>query len=401
MRNFFYKVIWGLSGCYLCMTVIFSYELLVSEVPDQIYITEGEDTKIQVEYPLVMKDERICSLLGIIPIKEVSVSVVEEQSVYPCGRIIGLYTETTGVFVIDTCEIETEKGESISPSKNQVQTGDYILEIDEKPIKSKEDMVRIVSASKGRPLELVVQREHKERTVNLTPVKNKDGTYLLGIWIKDDQAGIGTMTYFTDTGDFGALGHGMGNGETGELLHVEDGDIYFSKVMGIEKGVKGSPGEVKGAIYYGTGNHLGNIKMNTGRGIFGDMDTEDLQNYMEHMDVFSIGHKQEIKKGKAQIVSNISGERRLYDIEISYIDYLSMDSNKGLHITVTDPKLLELTGGIVQGMSGSPIIQNGKLVGAVTHVLVNDPTRGYGIFIENMIDAANTVAKEQEMKDAS
>ena len=388
MRNFLYKCIFSLSGLYLCLTFIFSYELLISEVPDNIYITEGEDTNIHVEFPLVMNDEKICSLFGIIPIKEVSVSVVDEQTVYPCGKIIGLYTETKGVFVIDTCEIESQKGQSVNPSGNHVRTGDYILSINGEKLSRKEDMVEAVSESEGKTLTLSILRGNSKKEVSLSPVKSKNGEYLLGIWVKDDQAGVGTMTYFTDTGEFGALGHGMGNGEDGNLLKISGGDIYYSKIMGIEKGLKGMPGEVKGAIYYGSGNHLGEVEENTDRGIFGEMDTEDLSDYMSTVESYEVAHKQEITKGKAQIISEVSGVRKKYDIEITYIDYLSADNNKGLHITITDPELLELTGGIIQGMSGSPIIQDGKLVGAVTHVLVNDPARGYGIFIENMLDAS-------------
>jgi stage IV sporulation protein B len=383
------------------LTLVFSYELLISEVPDKIYITEGEDTNIHVDFPLVMSDEQICSLFGIIPIKEVTVSVVDKKTVYPCGKIIGFYTKTEGVFVIDTCEIEIKTGEIKNPSGDRIKKGDYILAIDGKKLKRKEDMVEAVSKSKGKALTLTVYRNSDEKEVKLMPAESKNGTYLLGIWVKDDQAGVGTMTYFTDTGEFGALGHGMGNGENGELLLIEGGDIYYSKLMGIEKGIKGMPGEVKGAIYYGNGNHLGDVEHNTDRGIFGDMDTEDLGDYMSNMYPYEVAHKQEIVKGKAQIISDVSGEPKKYDVEITYIDYLSIDNNKGLHITVTDPELLELTGGIVQGMSGSPVVQNGKLVGAVTHVLVDDPTRGYAIFAENMLETAQSVADQQKLKDAS
>ena len=388
MRNFFNKTIFSLTGLYLCCTLVFSYELLISEVPDKIYVTEGEESSINVEFPLVMTDDKICRLFGIIPIKEVSVSVVDEQTVYPSGKMIGLYTQTHGVFVIDTSEIENADGKTVNPAGELVQTGDYILEINGNKLENKEEMVEEVSKSKGEEITLTILREEKEKEVTFTPVRSKTGSFLLGIWVKDDQAGVGTMTYFTDTGEFGALGHGMGNGENGDLLLVKDGDIYVSKIIGIEKGLKGSPGEVKGLIYYGAGNHLGNISTNCSQGMYGKIDTEELNDYMEGTKAYEIGHKQKVKKGKAQIVSEVSGERKLYDIEITYIDYLSMDSNKGLHIEVTDPELLKLTGGIVQGMSGSPIIQDGKLIGAVTHVLINNPTQGYGIFIENMLDAA-------------
>lgn len=386
MRNFFYKLVLSLSGLYLCTMMIFSYELLISEVPDQIYVTDGEKVDINVEFPLVMSEEKICSLLGIIPIKEIQVSVVDEQSVYPCGKIIGIYTQVDGVFVIDTCEIEMKNGKSINPTEHKIKVGDYITAIDGEQIDTKEEMVALVEESGGDELTLTVVRDKKEMDVTLSSVLGKNGKYMLGIWVKDDQAGVGTMTYFTDTGDFGALGHGMGNGENGELLSIEGGKIFNSKIAGIEKGLIGSPGEVKGVIYYGAGNCLGELEDNCDCGIFGEIDSDNLIDFMGESKAYEVAHKQDITRGKAQILSEISGELKLYDIEITYVDYLSIDSNKGLHITVTDEELLDLTGGIVQGMSGSPIIQNGKIIGAVTHVLINDPESGYGIFIENMLE---------------
>lgn len=386
MRKFFYKLMLGVSGLYLCLTIIFSYELLISEVPDQVYVTEGEAVDINVEFPLVMTEKQICSLFGVIPIKEIEVNVVDEQTVYACGKIIGIYTETQGVFVIDTCEIETKNGDSKNPAGSLVHTGDYILAINGEEVDNKEEMVDLVSGSGGKELTLSILRGEENVDVKVSPVLGKNGKYMLGIWVKDDQAGVGTMTYFTDTGEFGALGHGMGNGENGELLVVDGGKIYNSKIAGIEKGMVGSPGEIKGVIYYGSGNCLGELDTNCSCGIFGELDMEDLIEYMSGGQSYKVAHKQEIRRGNAQILSEISGKLELYDIEITYVDYLSIDNNKGLHIEVTDEKLLELTGGIVQGMSGSPIIQNGKLIGAVTHVLINDPKSGYGIFIENMLE---------------
>lgn len=351
MRKFFIL----LSAFYLCASVGLSYRLVYNEYYAQIH-------------------------------DELEVSNTEGQMVYPFGEIVGIYTECNGVFVIDTCEIETKENTFVNPAKDILQTGDYILEVNGKILEEKELLVQAVSECKGQPLELKVIRQEEVFYTNITPVLGKNNKYMLGTWVKDDLAGVGTITYYTEDGAFAALGHGMGDGVTKELLSVKGGDLYTSEIVGIKKGKRGEPGEVKGVIYYGFGNHLGELGTNCGEGIYGVLDTEDTERFKRECEPYEVGGKEEIKVGKAQIISDVSGERQLYDIEITYVDYLAVNSNKGLHIEVTDEELLKLTGGIVQGMSGSPIIQDGKLVGAVTHVLVNDPTRGYGIFIEEMLE---------------
>ena len=394
MRNFFYKCIRTITAMYSALVVLLGMELIVSEVPDNIYVRTGEEAKLNLDFPFTVTsiktgdgeaEKKLCSMFGIIPVKEVTVNVIEEQEVYVSGKIVGIYTECEGVFVIDTSEIESQTGTLINPAEAVVKTGDYILAINDIALSCKEDIVKIVNESQGEALDLTICRNGSIKQVDITPVHASNGSYMLGIWVKDDLAGIGTITYVSPTGEFGALGHGMNNGQTAELLEVSGGEIYSSKLLGIEKGKKGTPGEVKGVISYGALNHLGCVNDNLSTGIFGEMDVDDLNNYIEKGQLYEVAYKQEIEVGTAQIISEISGERKSYDIRITYVDYLAINSNKGLHIEVTDPELLDLTGGIVQGMSGSPIIQNGKIVGAVTHVLINDPTQGYGIFIETML----------------
>ncbi len=317
--------------------------------------------------------------------EEVEVSSLGKKEVYPLGEIVGIYTKCNGIFVIDTCEIENSLGQQIDVAGNEIKTGDYIMSINGISLNCKEDMVKLVEASEGKDLNLLISRNGTNFQIILRPELGKNGKYMLGIWVKDDLAGVGTITYFTNSGEFAALGHGMGDGETKNLLAMNGGDVYVSNVVGIQKGEKGEPGEVKGLIYYGKVNHIGELYNNTGKGIYGKLDVEDLQSYKLDTKPYKVADKQEILQGPAQIISEVSGSREVYDVEITYVDYLAMDSNKGLHIRVTDPDLLELTGGIIQGMSGSPIIQNGKLIGAVTHVLINDPEQGYGIFLDEMM----------------
>ena len=395
MRNFFYKSMKCLTAIYTAAVLLLAVELIISEVPDNIYVRSGEEAEIHVDFPFSItdietesyeKEKKLCSMFGIIPVKEITVNEVEEQEVYVSGEIVGIYTKCDGVFVIDTCQIETENGIMVDPSGGQIKTGDYILSINGRALGCKEDMAQMIKESDGSSMRFVVSRNKVPIELYVTPVKAKNNNYMLGIWIKDDLAGVGTLTYVTMDGKYGALGHGMSNGENVDLLRVDGGDLYGSKVIGIEKGKKGDPGELKGVINYSSGFHMGKVIQNESTGIFGKLDKEDLQIYATEGERYPVGYKQEIKAGPATIISEISGERKSYDIYISYVDYLAINSNKGLHIQVTDPELLSLTGGIVQGMSGSPILQDDKVVGAVTHVLINDPTRGYGIFIENMLD---------------
>lgn len=355
MRNFYCKCIKSIAVLYFVFVFILSYRLVYNEYYAQIH-------------------------------KEIEVGYSDGDVVYPLGEIVGIYTECAGVFVIDTCEIESIESEFISPAGGILRKGDYILEVNGIELKEKEVLVKAVNESKGNPLELIVARGETTFSANITPVKGKNGKYMLGVWVKDDLAGVGTITYYTEDGTFAALGHGMGDGVTKGIFSVSGGDIYFANLIGIQKGKKGVPGEVKGVIYYGIANHIGALDTNCGEGIYGVLDKEDSERYKKECESYKLGNKQEIEVGAAQIISDVSGERELYDIQINYVDYLAVSSNKGLHIEVTDPELLELTGGIVQGMSGSPIVQDGKLIGAVTHVLINDPKKGYGIFIDEMIN---------------
>ena len=245
-------------------------------------------------------------------------------------------------------------------------------------------LFRSVNDGGSRRLTLNVRRDGEEMKVEMTPVQTADGDYKLGLWIRDDTQGIGTMTYLCTNGDFGALGHGISDSDTGLLVQSSGGDVYDTEIMGIDKGTFGKPGVMSGVIYYGSQSRLGSIEANTNEGIFGVVN-DKLRNRIKS-DAVPVGYRQDVKKGAAYIRSSVSGEVKDYRIEIQKVDYSTARKSKDMIIKVTDPELLALTGGIVQGMSGSPIIQDGKLIGAVTHVFIQDSTRGYGIFIENMLE---------------
>lgn len=320
-------------------------------------------------------------LFGFIPYKDVSIRVVEEQMLIPVGMTIGIYVETEGIMVIDTGSFENISGVECMPAGGLLQTGDYILDVNGERISRKRDFIEYIEQSGGVPLEMTIRRNGKNQTVTVVPEQNAAGQYKIGIWVRDSAQGVGTLTYVDLDGNFGALGHGIADTDTGMLIDMGRGELYRSQVVAIEKGQSGHPGEITGMIHYVHDNIVGTIEQNTANGVFGTLDTDITEGVYMPMEV---GYRNEIHTGYAQIICNITGEQKAYDIRIDNININSND-NKGLTITVTDPELLNITGGIVQGMSGSPIIQDGKLIGAVTHVLIRDSTKGYGIFIENML----------------
>ena len=322
-------------------------------------------------------------LFGLIRFKEIQVDVVNTQYAIPCGAPVGIYLKSNGVMVIGTSEITGHDGTSSEPAAGILKSGDYIESINGYHLETKEDLAEAVAALDTQSAVLTIRRGEEIMDVAIDPVTDRDGTKKLGIWVRSDTQGIGTLTYLDLNGRFGALGHGISDSDTGEVVQISQGALYDTEIVGIEKGSMGNPGVMSGVIYYGPGSLLGEINANSEVGIFGTAN-EKFRTAI-NMQPLEVGYRQDVKKGPALIRSGISGEIKDYQIEIQKVDYSTSHQNKSLVIQVTDPELLALTGGIVQGMSGSPIIQNGKLVGAVTHVFIQDSTRGYGIFVENML----------------
>lgn len=318
--------------------------------------------------------------------QEVSTRGVDSTLLIPGGMPIGIYMETDGVLVLDTDSIEDVNGTACEPAKNLVKSGDYIVGINGEEIESKNDLIQVVSNLESEEVVLRIRREEEYIDVKMNSIKVDTDEYKLGIWVRDSVQGLGTVTYLTTNNEFGALGHGIHDTDTEELLEIENGAVYKTNVIGIQKGEKGTPGGLEGVIIYNRRNLLGTIEENTECGIYGTIEAVDT--LFEEQEAMEICKKRDIELGSAVIRCAVDGEVKEYDIKIKNVDYFTRDENKGIIIEIVDEELLELTGGIVQGMSGSPIIQNGKMVGAVTHVLVNDPTRGYGIFIEDMMEAA-------------
>ena len=395
--------------------MIFSYALLFVYLPDEIYLTKGEQ---QEELPLAFADglpigidyedevqpvfgaQRTlaasendgiltCRLFDLIPLKQVVVHYTDREKVLAAGTNIGIYLKNSGVLVVESASFTDQNGALIAPAAYRIRSGDVIMQVDDTAVHTKEELMDLVAASSGRRMVLHVLRAGEPIDVAVMPEVAADGTNKLGIWVRDDIAGIGTMTFVTDEGGYGALGHGVSDIDTGELIDIDDGSVYETTITGISKGRRGDPGEVTGLIRFQPSCYLGTVGENTENGIYGML--EQLPQALDDVEEIPVSYKQEITQGSAQIICSVTGERLMYDIEIERIDYHTAEVNKGIRYRVTDERLLARTGGIVQGMSGSPIIQNGRLVGAVTHVFVDDPTRGYGIFAESMLREHTTI----------
>ena len=312
------------------------------------------------------------------------------SSVIPMGRAVGIKLFSDGVMVVGLAEVDTAAGESAAPARScGLREGDIITHINSEEVDSIEEVQSILQDVGGQAMSIRARRDGQELQVTAHAVQcSADGTYKLGAWIRDSMAGIGTLTFYDpESGLFGALGHGVSDVDTAQLMPLQSGSILYASVEDVEKGQAGAPGELHGA--FETQRELGELSANTESGLFGTLTDGTLAGGLEPVEVAA---RSEVHTGKALIRSNIAGDTvEEYEVEITHIYPESGDSNRDLMLTVTDPRLLEATGGIVQGMSGSPILQDGKLVGAVTHVLVNEPAQGYGILAEHMLQAAGAV----------
>lgn len=390
------KFLWyALVGTLLSLFILI-YGTMKDHIPDEIFVYADEETDWETFFqePLISYDETVevsqngsyqirCKWLGVLPLKTIKVHTVEKQEVLVSGSPVGIYMETKGVLVIDSGEITDREGIRRTPAERIIQSGDYICEIDGKVLTGKRQLMQLVRENQGEPMELQVIRHQETIKLEMTPVETEDGSYKLGIWVRDNIQGIGTLTYVEPNGTFGVLGHGISDADTGERLEISDGDLYRADILSIRKGTAGTPGELRGVINYREENRIGTICGNSQYGIRGQMEPGK---YTESMKKIPTGLKQEIQTGKAEIRCDIGDGIREYQCEILEIDSNAKDTNKCFVLRITDDDLLSRTGGIVQGMSGSPVLQNGKLIGAITHVFVNDPTKGYGIFIENMME---------------
>ena len=359
---------------FLCIaTAAFSYQIY-NLVPERITLIEGQDYNLP---KFISQENSRLKLLGV-PYKSVRVDVIPDEEVLVGGQSIGVEMNVDGVQILGFSEVRNMEGKKCCPAREcGLQEGDVIRSVNGEEIASAARLVDLVSS--GAVMDLSYERDGQTHSVTVTPVQSsEDGQYRLGLWARDGTTGIGTLTFVVPSQKkFGALGHSITDADTNQPVAVGSGAIYLSRITAVTKGAKGAAGELRGSF---SPSPVGQIVQNTDFGIFGTY-----TGAADASKTVPIASRNEIQTGPAQIYCCVEGtEVRAYDIEIERVD-LNSYNNKSMIIRVTDEELIRKTGGIVQGMSGSPIVQNGKLVGAVTHVLLNDPCRGYGIFIEIMV----------------
>jgi stage IV sporulation protein B len=361
--------------------------LRVNNTPVQGNIDVALNDALFIESSETGRAQMTLSAFGM-PIKRVILDIMPEIEIIPCGLTVGVEINTDGVMVLGTGSIKTEEGNTTSPAEGKLESGDLILNANGETLNNKRDLKNAVENSES-DLELKIKRDDALITTTISPIKSaSDNQKKIGVWVRDATRGIGTVTYYNPISNkFGALGHGILDVDTKKLMTVKDGSIMEARITDIKKGGRGSPGELVGELHANT--TLGQIKINTPYGIYGTMDLMGV-NRISHEKI-PIALQNQVREGPAVIYSNVDSEIKEYDIFIESVNRFSNDETKGMVLRITDPALLRKTNGIVQGMSGSPIIQNDKLIGAVTHVFVQDPTKGYGIFIENMLRQENNI----------
>ena len=332
------------------------------------------------------------SLFEIIPLRKTKVHVGNRRYVCLGGEVFGLKIYSSGVLVVSTEDIITENGAENPGKKAGIKSGDIIKEINGTEINSNREISQICKNSNGKELIFTIERNSEKLTLKLNTVKEESsGNYKAGLWVRDSTAGIGTMTFFDrETGVFASLGHAVCDGDTGIVLPLSEGMAVGAKILGCTKGTKTEAGELSGAF---TANTIGKLYSNNICGVYGMLNKTDVSD-----ELIPVATAMEVRTGKAQILCSVDENgKKYYDVEITKI-LDSRSDEKNMTVKITDEELLKITGGIVQGMSGTPLIQNGMLAGAITHVFVGNPTEGYAIFAENMLNVADDIGATYERK---
>ena len=313
--------------------------------------------------------------------EEVKVSDIQ---VIPVGEVVGIKLYTSGVLVVGTSGIESIDGVTYKPYENtEIREGDSIISINDNIVNNTEELIDAINMYNGEKVKVTYIRDNEERTCEIVPVQDKVGKYKIGLWVRDSAAGVGTVTFYSEeTQSFAALGHAITDIDTGDILQTSSGEIDNVSIVSVVKGQEQQPGKIQGSIKQNS--VIGNIYKNTPYGIYGIIKNPTNIN-IDYSRKMYVAERQEINLGEATILSNIDGQLKEYKIEIQKTYLNNNYDNKSMVIKVTDEELLNKTGGIIQGMSGSPIIQNGKFCGAITHVFVRDPTIGYAVFADRML----------------
>lgn len=394
---------------------LYVYILAIDAIPSSLILFEGESLNLKSIIGLtIKKDESYQAiqtattangvkvnetkttnvnirLLGKVPVKEVNISVLPRTTVIPVGTVAGVKLYTNGVLVVGMTEVQGIDNIKYKPYENSgIKEGDMIISVEEQEISNTVDLVDSVNKSNGDEVEIKYVRDGKTLECSIQPVQTAREEYKLGLWVRDSAAGVGTVSFYEPkTKTFGALGHGITDIDTGKLINIANGEFITTKVVSITKGEEGEPGKIQGTI--NNQQNIGKIYKNTNFGIYGTVDNISSLK-LDASKEMEVALREEIQLGKATLLTSLDEESvKEYEIEIEKI-YTNNDyDNKSMLIKVTDEALLQKTGGIIQGMSGSPIIQNGKFIGCVTNVLVNDPKQGYAIFGDLMLKQAKEV----------
>ena len=386
----------------LILITIYAYICNITMFPNSIILMQGENIKIDTVLGISIKNKQTMqassslneklteqvgkkdlelNLFNIIPVKDVTVNVIPKTTVIPLGKTIGMKLYTEGVLVVGMSEIEGKR-----PYENSgIEAGDRIIEVNNKKITTSDELTECVNACNGRNIEIkYVNNEDKIVLTQIEPAKTSNDEYKIGLWVRDAAAGVGTITFYEpSTGSFASLGHGINDVDTYELINIANGELVTAKILDIVKGKNGIPGEIKGSIDNSV--TIGDISKNTDFGVYGTITNTNALN-IQNLAEMEVADRSEINTGKAHILCELeNGKTEKYEIEIQKLFKDNNQDNKSMLIKITDARLIEKTGGIIQGMSGAPIIQNGKFIGAVTHVLVNDAKVGYGVFADLMI----------------
>lgn len=391
--------------------IMYIYALVITNLPDTLIVFEGENIAFNTIFGIDIKLKNnqyeamltssnvgkasfnqegtvtLTASLFDFNIKDIDVNVIDKTTVIPVGELVGIKLYTKGVLVVGMAEIEGQK----PYSGTEIQEGDVITSINNNEIANTSELIECINKSNGEQLEITYVNEGETKECSITPVKTEEGEYKIGLWVRDSAAGIGTVTFYEpETENFVALGHGITDIDTSKLINISSGQLVTTKILSIVKGESGTPGKIQGTIE--NQRNIGTIYKNTNLGIYGEVEEASnlLPNYTSSMEV---ALRNEIKLGEAKILCDVDDNKQNeeYTIEIVRKYENNNYDNKSMLIKVTDERLIEKTGGIVQGMSGSPIIQNGKFIGAVTHVIVNNPKEGYAVFGDMLIKQMKSV----------
>lgn len=378
MKKLFKTLFLVIPAAAFLVGTIYYIEYIKRNIPDTIYINAYSDGTINIGLPFVgtmrgvdddgraleasvnlnepvtinsghVNDyELSVRLFGLWNVKNIRVSVNEAQSVVPCGIPVGIYIETDGVMVVDVGEVTTQNGTLEAPARGIIGSGDYIMAVNDVPVNTISELVREISSVRNDYAKLTIRRKGEIIKVKVRTVCDRDGSYKIGVWVRDDCQGLGTLTYVDDNGRFGTLGHAISDSQTGQLVEIKSGSLYTAKIWSVVKGESGSPGEVIGSINYSDECYIGEITDNCDIGVYGDADRKVFA-YVDEI-YMDIAYKQDIEIGPAVVRSFVGGEVRDYQIDIQEINYSDEYENKGIIFEVVDEELLEATNGIVQGM---------------------------------------------------